>query len=151
MVVTIALCSVYRGIFPFPKLFLFTYNLSTPLGQNGPTPRFSIWRPRALHEGVSSWRTLRYDATCHHRFPRELPPPSFETQTRQNPLLVALGGFEAQTTKRVSRQSSITLATWPALPRPRVSACPRCQSPRSVTLLLQSISQVWGTDIPRVH
>jgi hypothetical protein len=124
--------------------------------RSGPSPRFSIRRPHAPHEIALPWRTLRCDATCRHRFPLEPPPPNFEVQTQQNPPSIALCGFEAQTIKKttsiaphlrtpcpghVSRQSSTAPATRFSLPRPRVSACPRCQPPRLVTRLLWSINQ----------
>jgi hypothetical protein len=67
--------------------------------QNGPSPRFSIRRPCTPHKDASPWCTLRCDATCHHRFPLELPSSNFEAQTQQNPPSVALGGFDDQTTK----------------------------------------------------
>jgi hypothetical protein len=81
-------------------------------GQSGPTPRFFIWWPRAPHKVASPRRTLRYDATCYHQFPLEPPPPSFEAQTKQNPLSVAMGGFS-----RISHQTTVSIA-------PR--ACPPC-------------------------
>jgi hypothetical protein len=40
--------------------------------RNGPTPRFSIRRPRPSHKVASPWRTLRVHATCRHRFPPNL-------------------------------------------------------------------------------
>jgi hypothetical protein len=58
----------------------------------------------------------------HHRFPPEPPPPSFEAQTQQNPSSVALGGFEAQTTKPV-------VSTAPRACPPRSDACPTSPRP----------------------
>jgi hypothetical protein len=82
-------------------------------GQNGPTPRFSIRWSRPSHGVASPWRTLFDHVACRHRFPPEPPPPSFEAQTQQNQPSVALGVFEAQTTK------------------PAVSTAPRAHPPRS--------------------
>jgi hypothetical protein len=93
------------------------------LGQNGPTPRFSIRRPRPSHGVASPWRTLHNHATYSHRFPLELPPPSFEAKTQQNPPSVALGGFEAQTTKPA-------VSTTPHAHPPRLDACPASPRPR---------------------
>jgi hypothetical protein len=92
-------------------------------GRNGQTPRFSIRRPRPSHGVASPWRTLRDQAACHHWFSPELPPPSFETQIQQNPPSVALGGFEAQTTKPV-------VSTAPRARPPRSDVCPASPQPR---------------------
>ena len=62
-------------------------------------------------------------AACRHRFPPESPPPSFEAQTQQNPPSVALGGFEAQTTKPA-------VSTAPRARPPRSDACPASPRPR---------------------
>jgi hypothetical protein len=90
-------------------------------GRNGPSLRFSIRRPRPSHGFASPWRTFRDHAACHHRFPLEPPPPSFKAQTQQNLSSIALGGFEAQTTKPTV---SIALRARPT----RSDACPA--SPR---------------------
>jgi hypothetical protein len=55
------------------------------------------------HGVASPWRSLRDHAICCHEFSPEPPPSSFEAQTQQNPPSVALGGFEAQTTKPTVR------------------------------------------------
>ena len=47
----------------------------------------------------------------------------------------------SSTTRRVSRQSSTTLATRSTPPRPCASACPKCQPPQLVTWLLWTVSQ----------
>jgi hypothetical protein len=75
----------------------------------------------------------------------------------ENPPFVAQGGFSRfnlQTImsiasrarpprpRHVSCQFSTASATWPALPCPRASACPRCQSPWLVTGRLRSLTQV---------
>ena len=91
-------------------------------GRNGPTPRFSIRRPRPSHGVASPWCTLRDHVACRHRFPSEPPPPSFEAQTQQNPPSVALGGFEAQTTKPV-------VSTAPRARPPRPDTCPASPRP----------------------
>jgi hypothetical protein len=91
-------------------------------GRNGPTPRFSIRRPCSSNRVASPWCTLRDHATCSHRFPPETPPPSFEAQTQQNPPSVALGGFEAQTTKPV-------VSTTPRACPPRSDVCPVSSRP----------------------
>jgi hypothetical protein len=91
-------------------------------GRNGPTSRFSIRRPRPSHGVASPWRTLRDHVACRHRFPPEPPPPSFEAQTQQNQVSVALSGFEAQTTKPVVSTTPRARPPWsdvcPASPRP---------------------------------
>jgi hypothetical protein len=92
-------------------------------GQNGPTPRFSIRRPRPSHRVALPLRTLRDHAACHHRFPLESPLLSFEAQTQQNQASVALGRFEAQTTKPA-------VSTAPRARPPRLDACPASPRPR---------------------
>jgi hypothetical protein len=91
--------------------------------QNGPTSRFLISRPHPSHGVASPWRTLRDHAACRHRFLPEPPPPSFEAQTQQNPPSVALGDFEAQTTKPGVSTTPRARPPWsdacPASPRPR--------------------------------
>jgi hypothetical protein len=91
--------------------------------RNGPTSRFSIRRPRPSQGVASPWRTLRDHTACRHRFPLEPPPPSFEAQTQQNPPSVALGGFEAQTTKP-------DVSTAPRARPPRSDTCPTSPRPR---------------------
>ena len=81
----------------------------------------------------------------HHRFPPEPPPPSFEAQTQQNPSSVALGGFEAQTTKPV-------VSTAPRACPPRSDACPTSPRPRrqhghSTTSSHKCVSQVSTTAV----
>jgi hypothetical protein len=92
-------------------------------GRNGPTPRFLIRRPRPSHGVASPWRTLRDYAACRHWFPPEPPPLSFEAQSQQNQPSVALGGFEAQTTKPTVSTAPCAHPTrsdtFPASPRPR--------------------------------
>jgi hypothetical protein len=114
-------------------------------GRNRLTPRFSIRRPRPSHGVASPWRILCDHATCRHRFPPELPPPSFEAQTQQNQASVALGGFEAQTTKPV-------VSTAPRACPPRSDACPTSPRPRrqhghSTTSSHKCVSQVSTTAV----
>jgi hypothetical protein len=125
-------------------------------GRNGPTPRFSIQRPRPSQGVASPWRTIRDHAACHRRFPPEPPLPSFEALNSAKPTIRSAGWFwgpnhqtcrehrtscTSSTIRRMSRQSSTTPATRSTLPRPRTSACPRCQPPRLVTWLLWCVSQ----------
>jgi hypothetical protein len=92
-------------------------------GRNGQTPRFSIWWPRPSHGVASPRRTLRDHAMCRDQFPPELPSPSFEAQTQQDPPSVALGGFETQTTKTI-------VSTAPRARPPRSDMCPASPRPR---------------------
>jgi hypothetical protein len=132
-------------------------------GPNGPTPRFSIRRPRPSHGVASPWCTLRDHVVCRHRFPPEPPAPSFEAQTQQNPPSVALGDFETQITKPIvsttPRARPSRSDACPASPRPcrqhgplhhvLAQVCPRCQPPRLVTWLLWSDSQDPALALPR--
>jgi hypothetical protein len=72
-------------------------------------------------------KLLRLDAPSgitlrDHRFPPKPLPSSFEPQTQQNPPSVALGGFEAQTTKPV-----VSIA--PRARPPRLDVCPASPRP----------------------
>jgi hypothetical protein len=88
---------------------------------------------------------------------RKRPRPDFKAKPGRKHAIPSVGWVWGSTTKivvsiatrvhpprpgHVSRQSSTTLATQPALPRPRVSACPRCQPLWLVTRWLWSLSQV---------
>jgi hypothetical protein len=117
-----------------PRLFIYGYShflnypylhRAYPLHQNrnGPALRFSIRRPRLSHGVASPWRILRNHATCRHWFSLKPPSPSFEAQTQQNPPSVALGDFEAQTTKPV-------VSTAPRAHSPRPDTCPASPRPR---------------------
>jgi hypothetical protein len=89
---------------------------------------------------------------------RSVPPPvpsgtataEFWVPNSAKPGICSAGWFwgpnhqtscTSSTIRRVSRQSSTTLATRSTPPRPRTSVCLRCQPPRLVTWLLWTVSQ----------
>jgi hypothetical protein len=90
----------------------------------------------------SLWCPLRYDVTCRHRFPPEPPSSSFKTQTQQNLPSVALGGFDAQTTKPI-----VSLAPRARPPRPEVCLATHRHAVNTVHSITSShdVSQVSAT------
>jgi hypothetical protein len=104
--------SIYRGIFPFPKLSLFIYSLSTPPGgEMVQLLEFSSDR-HALH-----MKLLRLDApsmitphatssihqNCHRRVLRPNPVKNLTS--------IALGGFKAQPPNRCEYRTACASPT----------------------------------------